>query len=259
MVRLARASIYSKDTAESLPPKGAQARTPAPGIATIQRLQRIAGNRVVTKLLESDVQRVFVPEHFLTGIVKHHFPNGGNGYKPSQTEEKMRREVQDNGTGGQDTGYGFKTKPVYHKSSGTRDGTSVSAFFTTWPTYILAAGEHETDTSYRIRWRNNNVALWNVNNVVGLNNSDRIDVASKADLVATFRGLGYPTPIQRSGGLLSWGSGTTAQANKFTVKQKVKCGPSDTTLYAIEGEGIKGVWERTTDSKDTTIANTMKT
>jgi hypothetical protein len=203
------------------------------------------------------LQRVFAPEFFMQATVAHHFPHGGAGYQTSQVAEKMRREVDETGAGGQDTGYGYKTKPLYHKSSGRPEATSVSAIFTVHPTYIVAMGEHKTDTSYQLYWRNPDVALWNVNNTIGLNNGSRIDVTNKATIRGVLNQKGYTTAFQRNGGQLGW-NGSSAQGNQFTVDQTVRCGVDNVTLYALRGQGLKGVWERTADSRDTTLANSFR-
>jgi hypothetical protein len=200
------------------------------------------------------LQRVFAPEFFMSSIVRHHFPNGGMGYQTSQVAEKMRREVGEDGSGGQDTGYGYKTKPVYHKSSGTAEGTSVSAFFIVHPTYVVAMGEHNTTTSYDLYWCNPDVARWAAGNTIAINGAERIDVANKADVRAVLGQEGYTTPFNRVGGQLGW-SGGSAQGNQFTVDKKVKV--DNVTIYALRGQGMKGLWERTTDSKDTVLANTF--
>jgi hypothetical protein len=205
-------------------------------------------------------QRVFAPEFFMSSIVKHYFPNGGAGYQTSQVAEKMRREVSDTGEGGQDTKYGHKTKALYHKSSGTRAGTSVSTIFTIQPTYIVAMGEHATDTSYRLHWTNRNVALWQRGNTIALNEGERIDVASTADVRDVLKQKGYTVPLQREGGLLSSAQGK-AQSNQFTVEDTVNVG-GNVRLYAVQHRTAryKGVWERNLrDQEDGTLASGFRT
>ncbi len=222
-------------------------------------VRRQAATRGATPLgAAGRVQRVFAPEFFIDATVRHHFPNGGAGYQTSQVAQKMRMEVQENGAGGQDTGYGFKMKNLYHKSSGVPSGTSVSVIFTVHPTYVVAMGEHATDTSYRLYWVNPNVSHWAVGNVVGLNNGARIDVASKADMRAVLNQQGYAADIQRNGGQLGWAGGGPLQGNQFTVEKTAYCGPAGVTLYALKGPGVKGIWERTNNQQDTILANNFK-